>query len=183
MKGTVLRVSLFNIVYIGNVPEVEKREIATHTGCVGKRKEITYWPCYDNLMAKRPGTAIPEPPPKRAKISSGSGSNNAGGSGRGSSGSGQGSGGGHGGGQEGRGGGLSGRGKARGGRGRGWRREDWGYGGQQDRGQYDDEGQQHFGGRQRGGQQLGGGGYRDYRFWAPAYTGGHGGGSGRGYRF
>jgi hypothetical protein len=142
-----------------------------------------------DLLAKRPGTAIPEPPPKRAKLtsggrqsSSGSSSNNAGSRGRGGAGSGRG----RSGGQDGWAGGLSGRGNTRGGRGRGWRRDDWGYGGQQVGGQYGDDGQQPYGGRQRGGQPRGGSGYRgwsDQRFWAPAYTGGRGGGSGRGNRY
>jgi hypothetical protein len=136
-----------------------------------------------DLLAKRPGAAIPEPPPKRAKTASGSSSRDTAGGGRGSSGSGRGSGGGRGGGQDGRGGGPRGCGNMRGGRGRGWRREDWGYGGQHDGGQYGDGGQQYCGGHQRGGQQRGGGGYRgwrDSRFWAPAYTGG---GANRDYRF
>jgi hypothetical protein len=143
-----------------------------------------------DLLAKRPGAAIPAPPPKRAKTAIGSGGRDTAGGGRGSSGSSRGGGGGRGGGQEGRGGGQRGRGNLRGGRGRGWRRDDRWYGGQQDGGQYGGQGgqyggggQQYRGGHQRGGPQQGAGGYRgrrDSRFWAPAYTGG---GVNRDFRF
>jgi hypothetical protein len=45
MKGTVLRAKLIKIVHIGNVSEVEK--LLNTLGVFVKRKEITYWPCYD----------------------------------------------------------------------------------------------------------------------------------------
>jgi hypothetical protein len=39
---------LFGIVHIGNVLEVEK--LLNTLGVVIKRREITYWPCYDSTV-------------------------------------------------------------------------------------------------------------------------------------